>query len=54
MVREYCLKIMHADPRASAHHGRPPARMRHYVQPSNHKHLTSFGHRRDTCKHAPA
>ena len=54
MLREYLLKIMYADPGVSAQHGRPPARARHCVQPSNHKHLTSFGHRRDTCKHAPA
>jgi RNA polymerase sigma-70 factor (ECF subfamily) len=30
MVREYCLKTMHADPRVSAHRGRPPARARHF------------------------
>jgi RNA polymerase sigma-70 factor (ECF subfamily) len=48
MLRESCLKIMHADPRAGAR------RICHHVPSSNHKHLTSFGHRRDTCKHAPA
>ncbi len=48
MLRESCLKIMHADPRAGAR------RTCHHVPSSDHKHLTSFGHRRDTCKHAPA
>ena len=54
MVREYCLKIMYADPRVSVHRGRLPARTRDSVQPSSHKLLTGFGHRRDTCEHAPA
>ena len=54
MVREYCLKVMYADPRVSTRRGRSPAGTRHHVQPPNHKHLTGFGHRRDTCNHAPA
>ena len=54
MVREYCLKIMYADPRVSVHRGRLPARTRNSVQAPSHKHLTGFGHRRDTCEHAPA
>ena len=52
MVREYCLKVMCAEPQVSAR--RSPAGTRHHVQPPNHKHLTGFGHRRDTCNHAPA